>query len=53
MPQYKTLIKTSNGALQMDERFLSRNRRGDRVTSARRATENVKVDRVKPMMVRY
>lgn len=51
--QYKTLIRTSIGALQMDKRFLARNKRGETVTSAKRPTEKVKVDSESPMTVKY
>lgn len=52
-PQYSTLIRTSIGQLHTDKRFLTRNSRRDSVTSAMRATANVRVDRVRPMTVRY
>lgn len=51
--QYRTLIRTSMGALQMDKRFLTRNSRGDRVWSASKATAKVIVDIERPMTVKY
>jgi hypothetical protein len=47
------LMSTSIGALQMDSRFLTRNRRGDSVISASRPMVKVRVARERPMTVRY
>lgn len=41
------------GALHMDRRFLTRNSRADKVTSATRPTAKVRVDRANPITVRY
>lgn len=52
-PQYKMLIKTSNGALQRDRLFLIKKSFGERVMSARRPKKKVPVAKVSPIMVRY
>ncbi|KAJ8609438.1 hypothetical protein MRB53_039109 [Persea americana] len=52
-PQYNSVIRHSIGALATLSRFFRRNSRRERVTSARRATMNVMVERARPMLVRY
>ncbi len=46
-------MRTSMGALQIDNRFLSKNSRGERVISARRPKVKVIVASDSPMTVRY
>jgi len=53
MPQYRTLIKTSSGALQSDRLFLTMKSRGERVMSPRRPKMKVVVANVSPIIVRY
>lgn len=52
IPQYRMLITTSKGALQRDKLFLTMNRVGERVISARRPKIKVPVAMVSPIMVR-
>lgn len=51
-PQYKTLIKTSIGALVTERMFFDLNRRVDSVRSASSPVTNVKVARQRPRMVK-
>jgi hypothetical protein len=51
--QYSRLMRTSRGAEATTRAFLRAKRRGKRVASARRAVENVIVERERPMTVRY
>lgn len=51
--QYITVISTSRGVLHTEKKFFSTNSRRDMNTSAAKATANVRVDNVSPMMVRY
>ena len=50
--QYSRLIKTSMGALVMEQAFLIWNTFGDMVKSARRPKKKVSVASKRPMMVR-
>jgi len=51
--QYRTLIKTSSGVVHMESKFLTWNKLGEDVKSARRPETKVRLARVRPMMVRY
>lgn len=53
MPQYRTLINTSSGALHTDKAFLTKNSCGESVISANKPNANVRVAKDNPMMVRY
>ena len=46
-------MRRASGAEAIEKRFLSWNRRGERVVSERMARVKVRVDKVRPMMVRY
>ena len=52
-PQYRILIRHSIGAEATESAFFAAKRRRLRVMSARRPKENVRVERARPMMVRY
>jgi len=51
-PQYSRLMSTSMGVLAIDNAFLTVKSVRDDVTSARKPKVKVKVDSVRPMMVR-
>lgn len=52
IPQYNTLIRTSNGALHTDSIFFTKKSRRERVTSANRPAVNVHVDNARPIIVK-
>jgi len=52
-PQYRILIKHSIGAEATERAFFAAKRRRLRVRSARRPKEKVRVERARPIMVRY
>jgi len=51
--QYKREIRSSRGAAMLARMFLVRKRRGERVRSEARAVVKERVERVRPIMVRY
>lgn len=51
-PQYRSEMRTSRGALQIDSIFFTRNSRRDNVMSAKRLARNVNVARNRPITVR-
>ena len=52
-PQYRMLMSTSRGVLQIERRFFARNNRGESVISARRPIAKVTVASVRPITVKY
>ena len=46
-------MRRARGAEAIEKRFLNWNRRGERVVSETMAKVKVRVERVRPMMVRY
>jgi hypothetical protein len=52
-PQYRMLMRHSIGAEATERAFLTAKRRRLSVMSARRPKAKVKVERARPMMVRY